>query len=461
VPAKSAPTKYALDWSALARTTLAAFAVLAVAGCASSPAAPSAPTGTADPTSTEESVPHGYVEGASEETEPQLQIATVDAAGSLTLLDLLSEDSAEIATLDGTTALSTDGRYLFASAATAGELAIIDSGTWTVDHEDHSHYYRATAKEVGTIDGEGDAAVLTAGTITTVFFAESGQGIVLDHEALGDGEIVELGTIDGIPHEGALVPFAGSVIATEASAGTSADTEASPDDVGTVTSLQVYSPDGELNDSASAAAKCTGFAGTITTNVGAVFGCDDGAVLATVADDDTIVFERIPYPAGTIDAAGTTAASAFAGRPGRPTVAAIAGTTGAWLLDTRERTWTLLPTEVPLLRVVAADDREGNVVALATDGRILVLDPETGATVAATEPLLAATIAASASATASASAAGRSLLDGVTLTVDASRAYVNAVAEGAVYEIDYADGARIARTFEAPDIPLYMAETGH
>ncbi|PRY65882.1 hypothetical protein B0I08_10930 [Glaciihabitans tibetensis] len=443
--------------------------MLTVAGCASSPTDPATP---ATPAATESSVPHGYVEGASEETEPQLQIATVDAAGSLSLLDLLSEESAEFATLDGITAVSTDGRYVFASAAESGELSIIDSGTWTVDHEDHSHYYRATPSEVGTIDGEGDATVHTGGAITAVFFADSGEGIILDHEALGDGEITELGTISGAPHEGALVPFGGSVIATEASAD------------GTVTGLRAYSPDGtaaETGDSAGssasssagaadAAVECTGFSGTITTNVGAVFGCDDGAVLATVAADDTVEFERIAYPAGTIDAAPGAApatATAFASRPGRPTVAALAGTTGAWLLDTRERTWTRLLTEVPLLRVVAADDRNGNVVALASDGRILVLDPATGATVAATEPLLAATIAAAAADPVDPANPVRpgdpatpSILDGVNLTVDDSRAYVNAISEGLVYEIDYADGARVARTFEAPDIPLFLVETG-
>jgi hypothetical protein len=401
-------------------------------------------------------VPHGYVEGATEETEPQLHIATVDGTGSLTLLDLLSEKSTDIATLEATTAVSTDGRYVFASAAQSGVLSIVDTGAWTVDHEDHSHYYRASPSEVGTLEGEGNATVHTGSGITAVYFAESGDGVLLDHNALGDGEITEVGSIEGIPHDGAIVPFGGSVIATEAVDG------------GTVTGVQVYSAEGTVDDSAAARAECVGFTGTITTNVGAVFGCGDGAVLATVDADDTIAFERIAYPVGTgasptSDTAnadttsGLPPATDFASRPGRPTVAALAGTTGAWLLDTRERAWTHLPTEIPLLRVVAADDRDGNVVALATDGRILVLNPVTGTTVAATEPLLADTIAAAGT---DPSNTDPAILDGVTLTVDTSRAYVNAVTEGRIYEIDYADGARIARTFEVADIPLYMAETG-
>jgi hypothetical protein len=118
------------------------------------------------------------------------------------------------------------------------------------------------------------------------------------------------------------------------------------------------------------------------------------------------------------------------------------------MLDTRERAWTRMPTDTPLLAVAAADDTGGNVVALASDGRFLTLDGETGATRAATEPLLTATVA------------DATLLAGVELTVDASRAYLNAAAEGVVFEIDYADGARIARSFEVPASPLFFVETG-
>lgn len=421
-------------------TTLAltgTLAVLALAGCAATPPETA-------PTPTETDVPHGYVEGAVEGVEPQLHLATIDATGELGLLDLLTEEastidvSSAIGDLTGTTSVSTDGRYVFASNAATGELSIADTGVWTVDHEDHSHYYRATPAAVGVLEGTGEATVHTAGTVTGVWFAESGEGVVLDHEALGDGEIVELARIDGEPHDGALVPFDGKIIATDNAS----------------SSLQVYTADGEQVDGATAA--CEAYSGTITTSVGAAFGCADGAVLAISGPDDSVVFERIPFPAGAASAgtapAGTdstaTPATDFGARKGRPSVAALAGSTGAWLLDTRERNWTLLPTEVPLLQVDAADDRDGNVVALAADGRLLVLDPTTGATLAATEPLLAASVA------------DPLLLAGVELTVDTNRAYINAVAEGIVYEIDYADGARIARQFDMPSTPLFLAETG-
>ena len=47
---------------------------------------------------------------------------------------------------------------------------------------------------------------------------------------------------------------------------------------------------------------------------------------------------------------------------------------------------------------------------------------------------------------------------GVELTVDAQRAYLNAPGADVIYEIDYADAARIARTF--PAHADFFAETG-
>ncbi|MNI96861.1 hypothetical protein D3C73_1553990 [compost metagenome] len=59
-----------------------------------------------------------------------------------------------------------------------------------------------------------------------------------------------------------------------------------------------------------------------------------------------------------------------------------------------------------------------------------------------------------------ASLADPALAGKIQLTVDAQRAYVNAPAEGLIYEIDYADDARIARTLDLPTKPVHFAETG-
>jgi hypothetical protein len=389
-------------------TSLLLLATLGLTACASPAPADDGETRT-----------HGYVEGAVEATEPQLTLATVDGTGSLGLLDLIEGSSSTIADVEGVTSVSTDGRYVFASAAARGELTIVDTGVWAIDHEDHAHYYRAEPALIGTVEGEGEAVVSGGGAVTVVAFTGSGEGILLDREALDDGGVDEVARIDGE----LFVPVGDVVLA------------ASGDDI------VAYDSTGDTLDGG---APCASPAGTITTRVGVVFGCADGAVLVT-GGAGALEFESIPYPDAV---AADDRATEFRARPGRPTVAAVAGSTGAWLLDTRERSWSRLVTEAPLLRVSAADDRDGNVVAVAADGRVLVLDPATGATLAATPPLLAAT------------AADAALLEGVELAVDANRAYVNAPAEGTVFEIDYADGARVAREFPAPTAPLFLVQTG-
>ena len=384
----------------------AAAALISLTAC-SSPAVP-----TTDATD-DAGTPHGYVEGAAELTEPQLTIATIDATGELSLLDLIEESTVAVDAIDEVTRISTDGRFVFAS--TPRGVSIVDTGVWTVDHEDHSHYYRAEPAVVGTLDGSGPSTVSGGGSVTAVTFADSGESVLLDTADLGSGRVTE---IDRLSAE-LVVPFGA---ATLVAARDTVAVLAEPD-----TSIPCIDPQG-----------------TIATRVGVVIGCDGGAVLATVASD-RVSLEAVPYP-GDTNAADR--AIELRGRPGRPTVAGVAGTSGFWLLDTRERSWALVPTDTPLLLVAAADDTDGNVVALDVDGRVLTLDGATGDTLAATEPLLGETVA------------DPDMLVGVELTVDASRAYVNAPTEGAVFEIDYADGARVARTFDIPTSPLFLVETG-
>lgn len=426
---------------------LAAATLLGTAACAGPVPGPAA-------TPAASAVPHGYVAGAAEVAEPQLHLATVDAAGNLDLLDLLGGTSAPVTTLDDVSDVSTDGRFVFAAAAAAGTVTIVDSGAWTVDHDDHQHYYRAEPVIVGTVTGSGPGVVSGGGTLTTVRFADSGTGIILDTGGLGEGDVTEVGRIDGDPGAGVLVPFGEQIISgrSDAPGGAASGIDA----------VQVL--DGSGAPVAGASADCVDLSGTITTAVGVVFGCADGALLATAGADadadaaEAVTFEHIPYPPGV---AAADRALEFRNRTGRPSVAAVAGERGAWLLDTRERRWSMLETDTPLLQVTAVDDSAEHVVALARDGRVLVLDAATGRTLAATEPLLPATLAIDRARAEIGAAPGETpLLDGVELTVDASRAYLNAPADGLVYEIDYADAARVARTFPLAGQPRFLVETG-
>lgn len=391
----------------------------ALASCAVSSATPA-------PDAEDAGDGHGAVEGAVEVAEPQLGLTTIDSEGTVMHLDLLDGSVDEIGTIASPTGMATDGRYLFAQ--TDQGVEIVDSGAWTWDHVDHFHYYRAAPTVLGTVAGDGAAAVATTNLSTTggtgISFAGSGDAVLLDTEALSKGEVREAFRIERDPHEGLVVPIGSFALVTEGSGG-----------VGTT--VAAYSTAGERT---GLEVQCLDPAGTITTRVGAVIGCRDGALLAHV-DGDELQIERIPYPVGTT----APAAASFANREGRPTVAGLAGAEGIWLLDTREREWTLLPSPAPLVRVTAVDDEDGHLLALAQDGRVLLLDGADGSVIAETAPLVAESLASGAN---------------PVLVADQHRAYLSAPAERRLYEIDYADGARIARTFDTPTEPAFMAETG-
>ena len=417
---------------------LAAAALLTLSACSTLADDAAAPAG--------DTAGHGYIEGASEMQEPQLRLATLDGAGTLSSFDLVSAETVELDTAEPDTAepdtaepdtvagaLSTDGRYVFAANAHEGSVRIVDAGAWTVPHGDHSHYYLAESRIVGDVDGGPDAGagLVAAGTVATaIWFGDVGTGVVLDVDAMAGGEVSELARIETAPHDGVLVPIGRHLVGSVAAEG---DEHAS--------SLRVYDLDGE--PIAGAVADCVGASGTATTRVGVVVGCADGAILATETDEGAVAFERIAYPAGT---PVTDVATAFTGRPGRPAVAAVAGDRGAWLLDSRARTLALVASPEPLVRASAVGDDGDLVVAVGASGRLLVLGPE--GLIAQTEPLLAPDIVD-----------GR-LADGVAVEVDISRAYVNSPSAGVVYEIDYADDARVARTLDVPGDAAHMVETG-
>ncbi len=399
---------------------LAAFILLALTGCGASVPLPAA----SDPAATG----HGAIAGVAEAPEPQLHLVAVDAAGGASMLDLLDGTETRLGSVAAPLEATSDGRYVFAAGPTGVE--IIDSGVWTWDHGDHFHYYRAEPALLGTVAGGGVAAVASGPLSTTgttgLFFPSSGTAVLLDNAALSDGTISQTLRLDVAPHPGIIAPLGGGAVVTEADGG------------GTAARLRAIDAAGkELTT-----AQCPAAAGTITTRAGLVIGCADGAVIATT-DGTVPVLEHVPYPAGA-----AAPATSFAGRKGRPTVAGLGTDAGVWLLNTREREWDWLPTGAPVLAAAAVDDDAGHVVVVGGDGTVQVYDATTKERLSSAGPLMPATLASP------------ELADSVELTVDGQRAYVSAPAEGVVFEIDYADGARVARTLSLPTRPVHLAETG-
>ncbi|MBT1673451.1 YncE family protein [Curtobacterium flaccumfaciens] len=379
---------------------LATGLALTVTACSTGTPPADSSTGTARP--------HGYVAGASESQEPQVRLLAVSASGATALHDLLTEETAELDDVDAPEHSATDGRFLVTSDA--DRTTIVDGGSWTVDHGDHTHYYAAEPRVVGTIDGGGRVEVHSSETMTTITWPDRAEAVVLDREALGQGEVDETARIDA----SVLLPMGEQLVAAE-------------DD-----RVRVLDADGKASN-ATDTQTCTDPAGGIVTRAGAVVGCADGAVMVDDAGETSFV--DLPD--------GAEPPTAFAARAGRPTVAGLAGTTGFWLLDVRQGSWRLVPTERPLRAVVAVDDEDEHVVGVDDSGRVVVVTASTGK-VATTEPLIDAGPDDPAP----------------LLQLDAQRAYLADPADGTVHEIDFADGARVARTIELPVTPVAFAEVG-
>jgi len=400
-----------------------------IAGCqattadapSASPAATSAAIRDADTTARGDG--HGAISGAQELAEPALHLTSVAADGVVHHLDLLDGRPETLGKIRPADSLDSEGRFLFAGRD--GAVSIIDSGVWTWNHVDHFHYYEAPARLLGELKGTGTPRVVTSDLGVGVYFDGGGRGgeaVLLDFEALKKGEIVESFRLDLDSPGSSVAPVPSGALIADAGAG----------------AIRYVDVSGAPRD----AVPCVDPEGSIATNVGVVIGCADAAVLA-VTDTSGVAFERIPYPAG-----GPGRALSFSNREGRPTVAGHTGSSGFWLLDTRARSWTAHDAGEPIVRVTAVDDAEKTVVALAVDGSVLVLSGATGELRARTEPLVAGSLADAA------------LARGVELVADQRRTYLNGPAERTLFEIDPADGARVARAFAVGHAPVLFTETG-
>lgn len=398
---------------ALAAAALAAGPLLA--GCGDDQSESAAPA---------EPVPHGYVEGAEETAEAQSRLVVADAAtGSVHVLDLITEEVFPAGRVEGVQAISGDGRFAYLTGADQS-VHVVDSGAWMVDHGDHVHYYRAAAREVGPVAGTRPSAVYSDPVVSAVSFPD-GSTTLLDRAQLDQGSAVESGKITRSPHDSAAVPYREHILTSIAAPGRQyAD------------GVQVR--DREGHPVATIDQPCPQLRGQAVTRRGVVFGCADGALLVT-EQDGAFHGEKIPY---SHRVAENERAVEFTHRPGSTTLAAKAGDKGVWSLDVAHRTWNHLDTG-PVVAVNAVGEG-GPLLTLSDDGVLRALDGATGE-----ERAQAALLPPD---------SGGGLQP--VIEVDTTRAYVNNPASGEVYEIDYNDDLRRARTLAVPGKAGYLVETG-
>lgn len=389
--------------------------VLLSACAATSTGSPAAPT--ADTT------PHGYVAGAQENPEPQNGLLTFDReTGESQLLSLLTDETIDAGTFGPLDAVQQDGRY--ALVTTQDGVQVFDTGAWTVDHGDHVHYYSSTPGPVGDIAIPDAGVVAGDGKSIAVFSESGGYASIYRHKDLDARQVVESARITTTPHKGLVIPYEGHFIASVAGDGT--------------TPGGVEVRDAE-NHTVLSEQPCAGSSAHATTRVGVVLACTDGALLIT-EDDGQFAAEKIPYPA---DAAGIPPATRLEHRKGSNELSAPAGDGGIWHLNVSKRSWKYLKTPVPVATASAVGDSK-RVLALGVDGTLMTINPSSGEVTA--QVAMLAPLSAQAGAVPQ-------------LHIDTARAYLGDPDGSTVREIDYADGLRVARSFDVPAADM-MLETG-
>ncbi|WP_395309727.1 zinc ABC transporter permease AztB [Mycobacterium sp. AMU20-3851] len=387
---------------------LTATAVVA-AGCANSSVPAPAPTETSSAT-TGDGV--AVADGAREIDGALTKLVLVDpATGDTSIYDAVDETETPLGTYGPVSAIFGDGRFGYLRAGK--HTTVVDAGAWTFDHGDHYHYFATDPAEVATLHVA--AAAVAASNSTVAIRTDSGATELLDREKLGQKTAEQPAHLGVGPDVAAAVPY-GSRLVTVTADGR----------------LQVTGESGTTD----VAGECPQVSWTRASRRAVSFGCATGAV-------------RVTGGAGEL----TATAMAFppdapAERPermeSRDRADVFAGLSAGtvWVLDSRQRTWTLIPVPDAVATNTAGD---GSVLVLRRDGSLGTFDVNTR-TETARVPLMAGGVPA----------------DGFApvIDIDSDRAYVNNAAAKEVYEIDYADGLRIARTLRTEVTPGLMVEAG-
>ncbi|MDJ1132178.1 hypothetical protein [Streptomyces iconiensis] len=366
--------------------------------------------------------PHGYVEGAEETAEQQSRLVLSDAeSGKVELLDLIKGKTTALGRTDKAATLRTDGR--FAYAREGGGAKVFDSGSWMVDHGDHIHYYRAAARELGDIAGKKPEHVYSSTSLTAVTFGD-GTAKVLDHARMEKGKLRKTATFDDV-RKGPVVPYEGNALVPVSGPGGSTVIEARDKRGRTKTTLKE---------------KCRDLRGAAVTRRGVVFGCADGALFVKSASGKPAA-EKIAF--GRKVAADERPES-FQHRSQSTTLTAKAGDKGVWILDVADRRWKLIETGPVIAANTAGEGAP--LVALDRSGTLKSYEISDGKEIASKKILK--------------DPPGKKEGDRTVVEIDANRAYVNDIGARKVYEIDYNDDLRKARSFALDFTPSHMVETG-
>lgn len=342
---------------------------------------------------------------AQESSEPVTRLVLVEPeTGATVIFDASAEAETPLGEFGRTAGVDGDGRFAYLRGD--GALTVVDAGSWTFDHGDHSHYYVEPPGVAGRVDGHA-TGVRGQRELTTVQRAD-GTVEVLNRDSLGEHRVEPAEGFGGLRDIAAVAPLGDRVVAV--------------------------TRDGAVNEVGGAElGRCPGVTGAVTMGREIVFGCADGAV-RIVKRAGQLTGEQMPlahgqHPGPLVYRYGSSALTGV-------------GDGIVWVLDARRGSWKT----VRIADVVAANTVSGDsVIALTADGQLRAFDTNSGGQTAAVQ-LFTGPVPTGGPRPA--------------IEVDADRAYVNDAAGRAVYEIDYRDGLRVARTFKTSVAPGFMVEAG-
>lgn len=364
---------------------------------------------------------------AKEAPRPTLRVVVADATtGQTTVHHAASGRRLAEVTLTGpVSSLVTlgDGRHVAAVVASRNAVQLVDSGSWSEPHDDHTHTFLSAPRLLNlALTADRPSHVVAEHDDVVVFGDGTGAADRYSLAALIAGRGAPTTVRGSVAHHGVGIPFGdGLLVSAAPSPAARPDSVLHVDATGTVRTRF---------------ADCPGLHGETSGDHWAAFGCLDGTLLVEGA---TPTARKLAYPAGAVGRVATWNRS----RTGRHLVGAL-GTSGVLIVDRKTGTQHLTPLP-GIVHAVKTDPADSAALVLTRDGRLHRVAIATGAvrgSTAVIPPFTAPTGAPSPK-----------------LAVGLGRAVVSDPATGRVTVVRSRD-LTVATAFRGPTTPHQVAVTG-
>ncbi|WP_417235588.1 zinc metallochaperone AztD [Arthrobacter sp.] len=304
-------------------------------------------------------------------------VATYD--GGVMVLDAATGDIVLDEPLAGFNRLNAagDGRHVLVS--TSGGFRALDAGAWSVPHGDHDHHYTAPpALTDHLFPATEPGHVVHHGGHTVLFDDDTGRATGFDPAGLAEGMPATRQDQAPAAHHG---------LAVELEDGTLLMTSGTADSRTGITASGPAGPSGQRTEVARSG-QCPGVHGAaIAAGEAVAFGCEDGML---VYRQGRLAKVQAPTAYGRVgNQAGSDASAVVLGDYKSDPDADLERPTRVSLTNTATGAMELVETGTSYSFRSLGRTPEGGALVLGTDGRLRLIDPDSGKTtesVAVTRP---------------------------------------------------------------------------